>query len=478
MKSAYDLSTISMSQAALGIASKKLDCLDILEEHIKAINSHNKKLNALIYINEKRAKDQMKILSAEAKKGALRGRLHGITFSAKDTVAVAGLPQSDGSITSLKHSAPQDSTLIAKLLKEGAVCIGKANMAERGKSYYTDNPIYGRTNNPFDQTRSPGGSGGGDAAAVACNFAQFGIGADAGGSIRVPAAFCGLFGLFPTRGVFSDTSPTRFSHTVPNLFRNNGVISKSLDDLELLFKVLKGYDPLDPVSVEPAIGHLNQAMHIKSNFIYFDNINGVRSDNQISQQLEGVKERFQALGFTGQQGAPDACKATYEIYIILAGQAMLILEDHLATQGGAQLDLSHDGPTITNLRKRITSELPPLNVEMLLKCWYTVDLLRNEIAKIFSNFDFILTPIAATLPPLHDTSRYEIDGQSLQSQQVFQFSSLVNVLGLPAITFPVGVSKNGLPIGLQIIGARFSEKRLFDIIRMAGYTERVCYPKL
>ena len=126
---------------------------------------------------------------------------------------------------------------------------------------------------------------------------------------------------------------------------------------------------------------------------------------------------------------------------------------------------------MTNLRRRVSAELPPLTAETVLRTWHAVDHLRHAIVPTFETYDFVLGPVAATMPVKHGTSSYDIDGITRASQEVFQFASTVNVLGLPAIAFPTGLSTSGLPLGLQIIGPRFSEPRLFAALRAAGFTD-------
>ena len=126
-----------------------------------------------------------------------------------------------------------------------------------------------------------------------------------------------------------------------------------------------------------------------------------------------------------------------------------------------------------NLRKRIATELPPLTVETLSDCWHAIYQLRHAASLIFSQVDFILAPVAACPPPIHGTSSFTVDAQTLQSQEVFQFSSAVNALGLPALSFPTRSAKNKLPLGLQVIGPRFSEFQLCSLLRATGYTESI-----
>jgi amidase len=467
-----DFSKLSALQTAHQIKSGKISSTDILEFHLAQIDKHNKNFNALSYVAKENAIKQINQLDKEAKSKKFRGRLHGLCFTAKDNIPVTGLPRSDGNPQTFEQQANNNSALVEKLIYEGAVCIGKANMAEYGKSYYSDNPIYGKSHNPFKKDHSPGGSGGGDAAALCLNFSQFGLGADSGGSIRVPANFCGQFALYPTRGVFSTSGLRQIEHTVYSLLHCPGILSKSIEDLELLFSVLKGYDSSDPNSV-PHQDFYTYSTNKTGQFAYFSCLNGVKVDSEIKSSLEQCVESLERRGLKAKEITPPAFAEAYEIFIILAGQTGLTIEDKIASISGNPRDLTKEGVLMQNLRKRLSTELPPLSVETLLLAWWRVSSLRKSITSFFNDYDFVLSPVSATQPPQYYTSEYIIDGSSYQSQQVFQFASSVNVLGLPAVAFPTTLSNKGFPLGLQLIGPRFSERFLMNTLQKSGYKSRV-----
>lgn len=456
----------SARSAALEIRSGALKPEALLEFHLSQIDRLNPRINALRYINRAESMKLAEQRSKEAKAGKILGRAHGVVFTAKDSIDVAGLPRSDGSLVGAVDAAANNASIVDKLMREGAICIGKTNMAEYGKSYFTENPLFGITNNPFNILFSPGGSGGGDAAAVASLFGYFGLGADAGGSIRIPANFCGLFGLHPTRGAISSGSLTRFSHTTSQLFRGLGPITRTLDDLELLWSLLSGFDSKDPYSISRAPGSETKR---KKRFAFFTELNGASCDVEIAAALCETNARLEEVGYRGEEYLPSPWKFCKEPFIILAAQAALMVEDAVSKKDGYPRDLTKEGTSMKQLRARIAKELPPLTAERVLDAWYTVDKLRHEVAPVFEKYDFILSPVTATLPPKHGATSFEVNNRSLQSQDVFQFASAVNVLGLPAISFPTGLSKAGLPIGLQLIGPRLSEVFLLEVLREAEF---------
>lgn len=460
----------SARELARRIRAGTLSSAELCEEHLKRISAMQPSINALHVVNDIPAREQARKCDEARQRGVPGGRLHGVFFSAKDSIDVEGLPTGHGSVHGGIPKALRSSTSAKRLQDAGAICIGKGNMAEYGKSYYTENPLSGRTNNPFDVQRSPGGSSGGDAAAIASGMASFALASDSGGSVRVPANFCGLFGLYPTRGVFSDGGASSPPAAVAALMRNTGILTRSLDDVELLLSVLSGFDNSDPYSV-PWPTALAAQRPTAGRFLFFSSINGVACDPEIEAALRNTVNSLEAAGLRGEERCPAEFAASYEIFIILAGQTSLHLEDLLAKEGGSPRDFTREGGTMKNLRHRIATELPQLVPDTIVRSWARVDALRFSIASLWEHVDFIVAPVAATLAPLHGTSAYSVGSQTLQSQQVFQFASSVNTLGLPAIAFPVGISKQNLPVGLQIIGPRFSERTLISVLRRIGITK-------
>lgn len=460
---------LSIRDLAAGMRAGQLQCPDLAEFHLKRIADLNHTVNALCLVNADHARAEARRRADEIKAGNVRGRLHGVFFTAKDSTDVAGLPTGHGAKHGQVAKAARSSTIVQRLLDEGAICIGKGNMAEYGKSYYTENPVFGRTSSPFDPARSPGGSSGGDAAALACGFASFSVVADSGGSIRVPANFSGLFGLYPTRGLLSDGHMSSPPHAISALFRRNGFLSRHLSDLEILLSATCGLDNADPYSVPPPPSAVD-AQFTKKRFLYFTAMNGAECDPQIATEVRTTAAKLEALGYKGEQRCPAEFAAAFEIFIILAAQASLELEDLLAAETGTPRDLSAEGRTVQNLRHRVATELPPLTAQTVLRCWAKVDLLRVQAQKLWDDYDFVLAPVSATIPPLHDTSNYPVGAQTLPSQLVYQFASCVNVTGFPAIAFPTGMSKEKLPLGLQIIGPQFSEYCMIRLLRELGAT--------
>jgi len=445
---------------------KQRDLEPAIKSALKSAHQLNQPIFALRTIEDSEALKRVGDLN-KISPGARAGlSLFGLKFSAKDHIDIEGYSRSEGSLSTVERST-RTANCIKHLLSAGAVCLGKGNMAQYGKSYFTRNRDFGVSKNPYNNDYSPGGSSGGDAAAVAAGMVDFAIAADSGGSVRVPANFCGLYGLLPTIGLIGDGEISSETHTTRRLFRSLGPLAKSLEDLELIFRVIRQYDSADPRSIAlPATCHMPGVE--KKKIAYLSQLNGIKCDSAIKQDLSSVVKRYQDLGYECKEVKVSELEQCYEIFIILAGQAALIVEDLVDQLHLKPRDLTLESEDLQKLRKRVAEELPALTVENLLLCWYRVDALRNSIHKFFEQFDFILMPVAATSVVKNSSTEYLINGEKRESQQVFQFASCINVLGLPSIAFPTSINREGLPLGIQIVGPRFSDLELFRWLKLAG----------
>lgn len=447
------------------------DCIDYQAQLCQA---HNHKLRALIHpCYDLARKNAQSLLATASQAGQHRGRLFGVSFSAKDSIDVDGLPVGDGGMFGRIAAAASNALLTKLLLEEGALCIGKGNMSEYGKSFITDNKILGPSLNPFDLTRSAGGSSGGDAAAVAANFAKFALVSDMGGSARIPANFCGLFGLLPTRGLFSAAGMSHSAHGIVGLLRSHGVIAGSLDDIELLFTCLKSFTPEDPFSVPEA---LTSDPTAAKRIGVISALGGIGCHSDIQIALQELSQRAKRVGVQVVQLEPACFRDTAEAFITLGVQAVLQQEDFLAIDAGHPRQATQETVGLKNTRARLKNELPALDAERILRLWRQVDELRCAAMKLFRDVDVIVSPVCAVLPPRLDSPSLELDGKPLAPELASRFAYAANILGLTALAFPTHLGGNGLPIGLQIMGPRYSEKRCISSLRQLGYEKNIKSP--
>ena len=444
------------------IKLRQINKKSLIRLSINKIEDENKKINALRYV----AKDSLK-------SKILNGKLSGIPFSVKDNINVLNMPRSDGTALTNIDNSSFSSHIVDLILNEGGICVGKSNMSELGKSYFTENKAFGRTENPFKAGYTAGGSSGGDGAAVASNFCKFGIAGDLGGSVRVPANFCGLFGFIPTNNTVSDYLINGSTVFVARLFRSLGILAQSIDDLEYLYPIISQLNAKDPFQFNSNKPQLN----IQPNkFIYYSNIGNYECSDEIKIELENTVKAFKMHGLKGVEYTPDFFLEALQPFFILAGQATLFMEDLFYKSKGLS-DEFNDINTVKSLKRLINKKLPELSLPSLMQSLNKVYELRIKFYEIFNKFDFILSPVAAVSPPLHcsniKNNYIKVNKNIYQSYEAFVFSIIFNVFGAPCIAFPTSINHLGLPLGLQITGNRFSEKMLFSILKKSGFKKRL-----
>ncbi len=422
----------------------------------KIISERNASLNALCYVAKEKAIKDAATLEASSK--AASCRLFGLTFSAKDHFLIKGMPASEGSIQTAIKSSDSTEPIIHLLENEGAICIGKGNMPEFGKSNFTDNLIYGRTSNPWNEAYTCGGSTGGDAVSVATGMSDFGLGGDSGGSLRVPANFCGLFGILPSRGLIKRSPSPFILNSFLKLMGSTGVVTRTLDDLELIYELLIGSSLLQPT---------NEAPRLKKNltFAVLRQVAGVGATPDIDSLLTKTAERFSNLGYTEVSVDNSIFDSSVPVFIILAGQAGLLQEDLMRAALKDPRDHSKETPTLQKLRSEMQTLLPPLTVEGLLTHIYTWEDLKRKANDLFNTVDFILAPVAATPPLKHGTHTVNLNGVDLSTHHLFHFSRAANALDLPALAFPLGFNQDNLPLGLQVMTKSGHDRFLFQLLR-------------
>src|SRR5579872_2341305 len=247
----------SLCLMATMVRERRISPVELVDAHFRQIARHNPRLNAFVILLEEQARKAAQEAESAIMRGESLGLLHGIPVTVKDSFDVAGLPTLCGSKFRLGHCATEDATSVARLRAAGAIILGKTNCPENLANYETDNFITGRTNNPWDLERTAGGSSGGESAAIAAFCSAGGIGSDGGGSVRIPAHFCGISALKPTPGRVSAAGHFPLIAHPGGLLGVAGPMARTAQDVRLLFSVLAGYDSQDPFSapvpVRPAV---------------------------------------------------------------------------------------------------------------------------------------------------------------------------------------------------------------------------------
>jgi amidase len=461
----------SAGELARAIQDRETSAEEVLEAHLRQIAENNGPLNAIVTLDDDGARRDAREADEALSRGELRGPLHGVPITIKDCYETAGLRTTCGFPPLKDHVPTEDATVVARLRAAGAVVMGKTNTAMFTADWQTDNPIFGRTNNPWDPARTSGGSSGGSGAAVAAGLSPLDLGSDIAGSIRVPSHFCGVYGLKPTEHRVSSVGhipdwcvPGMTPRGIVRHLGTYGPLARSVADLRLALSVIAGPDPrrpeVPPVSVAdetpPRLGKLRVA--------WTDRFGDLVADTDTRAAMEKVAAELEVEGARVQHleldldfdalwgGAGEIIGAE------MAGPAPFLLRNMLRLK----FRLMRDGSAIQKGFVRG----PGLRAGGLLHALEQRDDVVRRVDEIFDRFDVWLCPVTATPAFAHRKTGHpiEVDGRPVSYfLAVGGFTLTFNMSGNPVVVLPAGRSKEGLPIGVQVVGPRWRDERLLAI---------------
>ncbi len=445
------LNHLSLARMSEMIRTKEISSEELVDAHLDQIERVDPQLHAFVMKFPSEAR-------AEARRAGWEpnaGPLHGIPVTVKDSLDVRGYPTLCGSKLRIRHRAERDSTAVARLREAGAIVIGKTNCPEFLLNYETDNYIAGWTANPWDTHRSAGGSSGGEAAAIASFCSPGGIGSDGGGSIRVPAHFCGIAGLKPTPGRISAAGHFPEIGYPGGLLGVVGPMARSAADLRILFRAAAGYDLADPFSVPmspraPDLGELR--VGVARGFCGAPVEPAIlaaveRAAKMIEVELQAPVEEF---GFDGLERAADLWWFFFtELYATFTRDFIRSLGDDAHWTGRELVD---QVPEDLEISGRDVVERLALR-----------DKLRVSLLQHMQEIPVILMPVCSIPAFLPREREWELDGRRVDLRQAVSCVTPFNLFGLPAVTIPFGLTDAGLPVGIQLVGAPYSEELLLEI---------------
>jgi amidase len=435
----------STTELAAAIRTRQLSAVEVLAAHLAQIARHNPALNAVVTLDAERAEQRAREADAALARGELWGLLHGVPFTLKDAHSTAGMRTTVGFPPFANFVPQQDSTVAARLKAAGAILMGKSNVHRMlGDPLQSINPLFGATNNPWDTMRTPGGSSGGAAAAVAAGLSPFEIGTDLAGSIRIPAHFCGLFGLKPTEHRVSLAGLIPNPDDMPRSVRLMsciGPLARTPDDLALLYGIIAGADGLDsdvpPVPVEPvAVAELKTLrVAVAPTF----------------PALPVAAEMRKAINTLAEQ-LTSLCAAVEE--------APLPMVDY----GG---DLASAGELIGMMvgAAQPQGEEAPPTFSHYLGILQRRDRSMLAWEQFFAQWDVLLCPpsMVAAFPHCEPGTPLTVDGQEMSYWLGNAHTTLFNYTGHPAVVLPYQRDHHGMPVGVQLVGKRWGDSRLLAI---------------
>ncbi|MGO9255966.1 MAG: amidase [Bryobacteraceae bacterium] len=441
------------------VRDREVSPVELVEAHLREIDRRNPALNAFSMIFGDEALAQARAAEAVLSRGEPMGLLGGVPVTVKDSFDVGGYPTQSGSRLRVGHRAAEDAAAVERLRSAGAILLGKTNTPELLASYETDNLVTGRTNNPWDPERTPGGSSGGEAAAIAAFCSPGGVASDGGGSIRVPAHFCGVAGLKPTPGRISTRGHYPSLGYPGGLTAVAGPMARTAEDLRLLFSALAGYDAEDPFSTPAPLAQA--ASILKSTreprLGVWPQFYGVPVDPEIAQAVERAATLGRALGWgvdafepRGLERAPNLWATLFQWPLVALRKLVEGREEELHW---TLLEAVGTGPR----------EHPaPPTAEQLLTTLAARDRMRAALVRQLEPLDALLMPVAGIAAFRHRERQWPIAGQQIGLFQAMMPAVVANVLGLPAVTIPMTISSQGLPLGVQLMGRPYEDERLLD----------------
>ena len=460
-----EINFLSAAKMAEQIRSQQLSPVELIEAHLSQIERLNPKLNAFVQVDATGARCQAKEAELAVKQRKPLGPLHGVPISIKSSIEVAGMRCEAGSKLRTGAVATQDAPLVTRLRDAGAIILGTTNTPEFLMAWETDNLLNGRTNSPWDLSRTPGGSSGGEAAAIASGCSAGGVGSDGGGSIRVPAHFSGICGLKPTPGRIPATGHVPSSVGPFALIGVVGPMARTVEDLKILFEVMQGVDIGDtcaaPVPVcWPAAQDLK-----KLRVGYFEDDGRTPVTTETRAAVRMAAEALRRAGFTVEPFCPEGLEQARQTWWRFFGIAGGMLLNPMTA--GREAELS---PTLKQFLAHVAAE-PSHTGQSLLDAWIQRDIVRLKIFEQMREYPIFLCPVAAIPAFRHGERSWQIDDRIVEYLDAWSYTEWFNLLGTPAVSVPVHSSREGLPIGVQISARPWEEELVLSI---AEILEKEC----
>jgi Asp-tRNA(Asn)/Glu-tRNA(Gln) amidotransferase A subunit family amidase len=456
------LSAVAMAQQ---IREKKISPVELVDAHLAKIERLNPKLNAFVHVDAERVRREARAAEDEVMKGHALGPLHGVPIGIKSSLDVAGLRCESGSRLRAGHIPTQDAPLVARLRGAGAIVLGTTNTPELLMAWETDNLLYGRTNSPWDLERTPGGSSGGEAAAIASGMSAGGVGSDGGGSIRVPAHFSGICGLKPTPGRIPAAGHFPESGGPFALIGVVGPMARTVADLEALFGVMQGPDDGDTCAAPVPVRWPTERETKRLRIGYFEDDGRTPVTPETRAAVISAAEALRGAGFEVEPFRPEGleeARVFWKKFFVTAG-GMLIRPMFR----GREHDLS---PTLKQFLEWSAAE-SPLTTETLLEAWIGRDTLRAKFLAQMRKYPILLCPAAAIPAFRHGERSWKVDGKTVEYLDAWSYTEWFNLLGNPGAVVPVSHSAEGLPIGVQIVGRPWEEE---EVLAVAAALEKEC----
>ena len=432
----------------------EISIVELAEAHIRQIERLNPQLNAFADFDTERVRADARRL--DGAKGPW-GSLHGLPVTVKSSIAAAGFRCEIGSLLQRGDVPREDAVVVARLRAAGALILGTTNCPEFLMAYETANLLHGQTRNPWDLERSPGGSSGGESAAIAAGLSAAGLGSDSGGSVRVPAHFTGICSLKPTPGRIPG-----IGHLPPcvgpfSILGAIGPMARTISDVSLMFRVLAGQDLNDPTS--PPVGlRKTSPEELRGKTIgFFEDDGLVPVTTETRAAVNGAAQALREAGYRVERFRPSTLESLRKLWWTFFVKCGAMFYE--PTIRGREQQLS----PIFQEFLGIAAATPPLTATELLNAWAELDILRAKTLEEMSEYPALLCPVASVPAFRHGERKWSIDGRQVEYLDAVRHTQWFNALAAPAAVVPVGRSAEGLPIGVQIVARPFEDETVLGV---------------
>ena len=452
---APDICFLTAVEMAALIRGKKLSARELMDAHLKQIERVNPKVNAIVTLVAEQARENARKADEAQARGATLGPLHGLPVAHKDLVETAGIRTTFGSPVFKDNVPARDDILVERIKRAGAIAVGKTNTPEFGAGSQTFNAVFGATRNPYDLTKTCGGSSGGAAVSLACGMVPIADGSDSGGSLRNPAAFCSVVGFRTAPG----RVPQRAEGNAWATLGVSGPMGRTVGDAALLLSVMAGPDPRCPISItEPGsrfAGNLERSFK-GVRVAWFKDLGGLPFDPRIRAAVDAQRKVFENLGCIVEEAEPDLTGAA-EAYDTLRAWGY--------ASGLAELVKNHRGQVKDTILWEVERGLK-LSAADIANAQNLHSQVWDRMRIFQQKYEFFIAP-STQVPPFDVQQPYvtEIEGVRMKSYtEWMKCCWLISILENPAISMPCGYTPEGLPVGLQIAGRHRDE---FSVLQMA-----------
>ncbi len=478
----------SASNLAKEIKEGKVTSLQVVSAYIEQIEKQHKTYNAIVLLNKEQALERAKTADSALAKGKIWGKLHGVPITIKDNYKTKGMVTTSGYLP-LKNNVPEEDAEIVKLLlSEGAIIIGKTNLSVLAMDMQADNPIFGKTNNPWDITRTSGGSSGGCAAALATGMTPLSFGNDVAGSIRFPSAYCGVYGFKPTYGVVSlkgiQTDPKQKTNGLKSL-AVAGPMARNTDDLELAMQIISQTTTTDQKLVP--LSKCAETFDIKNlKIAWTDEFGAVMVDDEIKRAIKDYVNKLERAGATVVKATP-----ALNFY-----QAWKTWGSILGMQGGYNTSnfVKWMGLPFT---KGVLKNVPmhqnivkPTSVEKYMIALNVQDTMITNMENFLNEYDVFICPVSSVKAfehhkPSKSLGNFSIYNNPLQvnNEKIHYYMATqayttpFTLTESPVLSMPISLSSESLPIAVQVIGKRYEDFKLLEIGKVINrYTDKLIFP--